>query len=90
MPQNKTKTPKTMDTFAKQTARYAALSKKFAEGEKKDAAKARLWRKRMKRAQRKALPLKAAQRAKAEADKKAAAAEAEKAEKAEKKEEAKA
>ena len=81
---------KTLDTFAKQASRYQALSKKFSEGEKKDAAKARLWRKRMKRAQRKALPLKAAAKAKAEAEKKAAAAEAEKAAKAEKKEEAKA
>ena len=79
MPQTKTKTPKTLDTFAKQAARYGALSKKFAEGEKKDAAKARLWRKRMKRAQRKALPLKAAQKAKAEAEKKAAEEAAKKA-----------
>ena len=89
MPKSKTKMPKTLDTFKKQAARYEVLSKKFSEGEKKDAAKARLWRKRMKRAQRKALPLKAAAKARAEAEKKAAAAEAEKAEK-EKKEEAKA
>ncbi len=73
------KAPKTLDTFQKQASRYEALSKKFAEGEKKDAAKARLWRKRMKRAQRKALPLKAAQKAKAEAEKKAAEEAAKKA-----------
>ena len=71
-----TKAPKTLDTFTKQAARYAAQAKKHAEGEKKDAAKARLWRKRMKRAQRRALPLKKAALAKAEADKKAAAAAA--------------
>ena len=52
------KAPKTLDLYKKQAGRYEALSKKFAEGEKKDAAKARLWRKRMKRAQRRALPLK--------------------------------